>query len=260
VSIYRIARKIGSGGMGIVYLAKDLRLRRHVALKFVSSDNLTAEMPYECMLREARAGSALNHPNVCAVYDIGEFQGLPFIVMELLEGQTLKQRLQQALTLQQFLHIAIQICEGLDAVHSRSIVHRDIKPSNIFITAAGLVKVFDFSLAVRVSTLATNREARSLNKTQRHVWCDYGSILGTPVYMSPEHMAGEAVDTRTDLYSLGIVFYEMQLALRCDTPSSLSQLIESALEGDRELRCQHAADLRAGLKRIQRDLQLGVSQ
>jgi eukaryotic-like serine/threonine-protein kinase len=251
VSSYRIAAKIGSGGMGIVYRAKDLRLQRHVALKFTSGDNLTEETLYESIRREARAGSVLNHPNVCTVYEIGEFQGLPFIVMELLEGQTLKQRIQRALPLEWFLHIGIQICEGLEALHSRGIVHRDIKPSNIFITAAGLVKIFDFSLAMRVRA---NRETQGHHKSQQRPCFDTGSILGTPVYMSPEHMAGEPVDARTDLYSLGVVFDEMQLALTRDTPSPLAQLIESALEGDRQLRCQHASDICAGLKRIQRDL------
>lgn len=195
----------------------------------------------------------LNHPNVCTVYEVGEFQGLPFIVMELLEGQTLKQRIQRPLTLEQFLDIGIQICEGLEALHSRGIVHRDIKPSNIFITAAGLVKIFDFSLAVRVSA---NRDPQGHHNIQRNPCCGSGSILGTPVYMSPEHMAGEPVDSRTDLYSLGIVFDEMQLALARDTPPPLAQLIESALEGDRQLRSQHASDICAGLKLIQRDLRL----
>jgi serine/threonine protein kinase len=255
ISRYRIAEKIGSGGMGVVYRAKDIRLHRHVALKFASSDKLTGDTPYECILREARAGSALNHPNVCTVYEIGEFQRMPFIVMELMKGQTLKERMKQPLTLERFLHIAIQICDGLAAVHSKGVVHLDIKPSNIFITAADHVKIFDFSLAL--NSLATSPQRPGRDKTQHRVWCDSGSILGTPVYMSPEHMAGEAVDSRTDLYSLGIVLDEMQLALGRETPSPLAQLIESALEGDRELRCQHAADMRASLKRIQRDLQLG---
>ena len=226
------------------------------ALKFISGDNLTTETLYESIRREARAGSVLNHPNVCTVYEIGEFQGLPFIVMELLEGQTLKERIRQPLTLERFLHIAIQLCDGLDALHSRGIVHRDIKPSNIFITAADRVKIFDFSLAL--NRLATRKKGPGRDMPQRRVWSDSGSILGTPVYMSPEHMAGEPVDTRTDLYSLGIVFDEMQLALGRETPSALAQLIESALEGDRELRCQNASDMRAALKRIQRDLQLGA--
>jgi eukaryotic-like serine/threonine-protein kinase len=256
ISHYRITGKIGSGGMGVVYRAKDTRLHRHVALKFLNGGR-TNQPLYDRMLREARAASALNHPNVCTVYEMGDFQGQPFLVMELLEGQTLKERIKRPLTLETFLHIAIQICAGLDALHSRGIVHRDIKPSNIFVTAGDHVKIFDFSLAVRVSRIATTRDPRGRDKTQR-LWCESGEILGTPVYMSPEHMAGEPVDSRTDLYSLGIVFDEMQLALGRETSSPLAQLIESALEGDRELRCQHAADLRAGLKRIQRDLQLSA--
>lgn len=147
ISHYRVIAKIGSGGMGVVYRAKDARLNRHVALKFVLNHGLTNESLYDCMLREARAASALNHPNVCAVYEIGDFRGLPFLVMELLKGQTLKERIKRPLTLERFLNIAIQICDGLDAVHSRAIVHRDIKPSNIFITAGDHVKIFDFSLA-----------------------------------------------------------------------------------------------------------------
>ena len=257
ISHYRITGKIGFGGMGVVYRAKDLSLQRYVALKFISGDNLTTETLYESIRREARTGSVLNHPNVCTVYEIGEFQGLPFIVMELLEGETLKERIRRPLTLEWFLHIAIQICEGLEALHSRGIVHRDIKPSNIFITAADHVKIFDFSLALN-KRLKTRPKGPGRHKTQRRMWCDSGSILGTPVYMSPEHMAGEPVDTRTDLYSLGIVFDEMQLALGRETPSPLAQLIESALEGNRELRCQHASDICAGLKRILRDLRLGA--
>ena len=238
--------------MGVVFRAKDVRLGRHVALKFATNDSVTNETLHECILREARAGSAVNHPNVCSVYEVGEFQGLPFLVMESLEGRTLKERIKEPLTLESFLYLAIQICDGLDAVHSKGIVHRDIKPSNIFITTGDRVKIFDFSLAISV---ATGRYSRRHDEAQRGL-C---SILGTPVYMSPEHSHGEPLDSRTDLFSLGVVFHEM-LAGAWDVPASLTHVIEKALERDRELRFQHAAEMRADLKRIQRDVSWGRLQ
>ena len=279
ISHYRIAGKLGSGGMGVVYRAKDVRLQRYVALKLASNDMLPKAELYECMLREAHAGSVLNHPNICAVYDIGEFQGLPFIVMELLEGQTLKERIREPLTLERFLHLAIQIADGLDAVHSKGIVHRDIKPSNIFITIAGHAKIFDFGLAMIANGPAKRQRlccGERFDSPRRGVAPGSGSFLGTPVYMSPEHMLGEPLDGRTDLFSLGVVFHEMLTgarpfrgaspsrtaqpvparSLRRDLPSPLARLVEKALEGDREFRCQGAAEVRADLKRIQRDLQL----
>jgi serine/threonine protein kinase len=286
ISKYRIVAKLGSGGMGAVYRAKDVRLGRNVALKVASNDMLTQADLYRWMLREAHAGSALNHPNVCAVYDIGEFQGLPFIVMELLEGQTLKERIQKPLTMQKFLHLAIQICDGLDAVHSRGIVHRDIKPSNIFVTTAENPKIFDFGLAIMTNGSEINQHLRRPHQTKRNVRPGPFSVLGTPMYMSPEHILGEPLDCRTDLFSLGIVFYEMLTGerpfqdpsswelrelvpvrslvpisrLRPDLPSPLAHLVERALEIDREFRWQVAAEVRADLKRIQRDLRFGGSR
>jgi serine/threonine protein kinase len=282
-SHYRIADKLGSGGMGVVYRANDVRLGRPVALKFASNDTLTKRDLRECMLREARAGSALQHPNVCSVYDVGGFQGLPFIVMELLEGQTLKERIKKPLTLERFLYFAIQIADGLDAVHSKCIVHRDIKPSNIFITNTGHAKIFDFSLAMMVKGSAISQHRGPRNRAGRGAWPSGSGVLGTPFYMSPEHALNEPLDGRTDLFSLGVVFYEMLtgrrpikgatsqektelvsgrfldsiFALRRDLPSSLTELVEKALEGDREFRCQAAAEVRADLRRIQRDLGLG---
>jgi serine/threonine protein kinase len=266
--------------MGVVYRAKDVRLSRPVALKFASNDTLTKRDLRECIVREAQAGSTLHHPNVCSVYDIGEFQGWPFIVMELLEGQTLRERIKKPLTLERFLYYAIQIVDGLDAVHSKGIVHRDIKPSNIFITNADQAKIFDFSLAmVAKGSLGQLRLLR--DKADR----DIGGVLGTPFYMSPEHALDEPLDGRTDLFSLGVVFYEMLTgcrplkgiaitgtaqpasgrsldpipALRRDLPSSVMKLVAKALESDREFRCQAAAEVRADLKRIQRDLGLSRS-
>jgi serine/threonine protein kinase len=235
------------------------------------------------MLREAHAGSAVNHPNVCAVYDIDEVEGLPFIVMELLEGQTLKEQIQEPLTLERFLPLAIRISEGLDAVHSRGIVHRDIKPSNIFITTSAHPKIFDFGLAIMANSPATNQHLHSCDKAQRNAWPRPGSVLGTPMYMSPEHILGEPLDCRTDLFSLGVVFHEMLTGgqpfegaspwemtelvsdrslvpiseLTPELPSALARLVEKALEKDREFRYQGAAEVRADLKRIQRDLGLG---
>jgi serine/threonine protein kinase len=276
ISHYRIAGKLGSGGMGVVYRAKDVRLCRPVALKFASNDTLTKRDLRECILCEAQAGSALHHPNVCSVYDIGEFQGWPFIVMELLEGQTLRERIKKPLTLEGFLYYAIQIADGLDAVHSKGIVHRDIKPSNIFITNADQAKIFDFSLAMAKGSMGKLRGLR--DKAER----DIGGVLGTPLYMSPEHALDEPLDGRTDLFSLGVVFYEMLTgcrplkgtaipgtvepasgksldpipALGRDLPSSVTELLGKALEVDRDFRCQAAAEVRADLKRIQRDLGL----
>ena len=267
--------------MGVVCRAKDVRLQRHVALKFSTNDMLAGADPYECILREAHAGAMVNHPNVCAVYDIGEFQGLPFIVMELLEGQTLKERIKEPLTLGRFLHLAIQVSDGLDAVHSKGIVHRDIKPSNIFITAADHAKIFDFSLAMIAHRPVSQHPGRG-DRMRRRVRPDPGWVCGTPVYMSPEHILGEPLDFRTDLFSLGVVFHEMLTGkrpfkaaalsgitnwvpagpffsiseLRRDLPMSIAQLVEKALERDREFRCQTAADVSAELKRIQRDLRL----
>jgi serine/threonine protein kinase len=286
ISHYRIIAKLGSGGMGVVYRAKDIRLGRNVALKVASNDMLTRADLYGWMLREAHAGSALNHPNVCAVYDIGEFQGSPFIVMELLEGQILKKRIQKPLTLQKFLHLAIQISDGLDAVHSRGIVHLDIKPSNIFVTTAENPKIFDFGLAIMINGSDTGRHLQRSQQAKRNVRAGLFSVRGTPMYMSPEHILGEPLDCRTDLFSLGIVFYEMLTGerpfqgpspwemtelvpvrslvpisrLRPDLPSSLVHLVDRALEIERDFRWQAAAEVRADLKRIQRDLRLGVSR
>jgi serine/threonine protein kinase len=277
VSHYRIVAKLGSGGMAVVFRAKDVRLRRQVALKVASSDTLTKQELYDGMVREACAGSALNHPNVCAVYDMGEFQGLPFIVTELLEGQTLKEQIKKPSTLQRFLHLAIQISDGLDAVHSKGIVHSDIKPSNIFVTTADQVKIFDFGLATRANNGPMNQGHHCGDIVQR---AGPGSVMGTPAYMSPEHFLGKPLDCRADLFSLGVVFYEMltgarpfesntpetdlsaarslfPISARRDLPSSLAQLIEETLEHNREFRCQYAGEVRAGLKRIQRDFGIG---
>lgn len=264
VSHYRIIAKLGCGGMGVVYRAKDLRLHRNVALKFSTNDMLAEPDAANWILREARAGSLVSHPNVCAVYDIGEFQGLPFLVMELLEGQTLKQRIKQPLTLGKFLHLAIQLSDGLDAVHARGVVHRDIKPSNIFVTPTDQAKIFDFGLAM-TSHAGVSHHPRRRDRVRPRLRPDPGNFRGTPVYMSPEHILGEPLDSRTDLFSLGVVFREMLTGksfsicqLPRDLPVAVAQLVEKALERDRQYRCQSAAEICAELKRIQRDLRLEV--
>jgi len=276
ISHYRILARLGSGGMAVVYRAKDNKLRREVALKVASSDTLSEQDLCAGMLREAWAGSVLSHPNLCAVYDLGEHQGLPFIVTELLEGQTLEEIIKEPLSLERFLRLALQISDGLDAVHSRGIVHRDIKPTNIFITTAEQAKILDFGLAITIYTSVMNQCYRRGDGARLGLSTGPGSVLGTPAYMSPEHLLGKTLDCRTDLFSLGIVFYEMltgerpfesagtdlaaarswvPISARRDLPTSLARLIEKTLASDREFRCQSAAEVRDELERIQRDLE-----
>ena len=257
LSHYRIVEKLGGGGMGVVYKAEDSRLHRPVALKFVSEDLASDAGALSRFQREARTASALNHPHICTIYDIGEQDGRSFIAMEYLEGATLKDRLAAGpLELDTVLRLGIQIADALDAAHTANVIHRDIKPANIFISSRGHAKLLDFGLAKM--GVPTPREADFTTAAGTL----QGVVVGTVAYMAPEQARGEPVDHRADLWSVGLVLYEMAkgtrpapaIRLRVEASPELERVISKCLETDRDLRYQHAADLRTDLERVKRGL------